>query len=506
MADFSAVLRKTIDGLSENTPAMRARVYDKARATVESKLAAVSPPPSPAAAERQRTMLEDAVAEVEADYAARDDALAPPAEPADEFDAIFAEAEADSGADTDIHAEPRAEVPPVEPRFEERPSEADAAAPETPVLAGPEDEFADSDVPPKSGTAGAGLLVTLVLLLILGGGAYGVWINREAVADMLGLDPGGGAQQEQGNAEPAAGEDAESGEAGDESMQASATADDDDAPDADEPAGAESEDDPATDVGGQDDAGEDGESPEKFTQRLLPDGEEVDPGPADDASSLGEGTSTAASTQQDDGEEDGAGGTADGSDEAAQDDAVPVGQEAIFYEERTNAAQGSADSGSVVWSVVEQSPGNDLPPEPAIRAVATVPDKELRMQLTISRNADSSLPASHIIEIFFSAPDDFGGGGIDEMVRFAMKSSEEDAGRELLSTKAKIADGYFLVALNDSEAEIDTNTTLLRRQSWIDIPVVYKSGRRALLTMEKGIPGERAFEEVLEAWEDNSSG
>ena len=34
MADFVAVLRKTIDGLADNTPDLRAKVYDKARATV----------------------------------------------------------------------------------------------------------------------------------------------------------------------------------------------------------------------------------------------------------------------------------------------------------------------------------------------------------------------------------------------------------------------------------------------------------------------------------------
>ncbi len=42
MADFVAVLRKTLDGLGETTPAMRERVYEKARATVSAKLAAIN--------------------------------------------------------------------------------------------------------------------------------------------------------------------------------------------------------------------------------------------------------------------------------------------------------------------------------------------------------------------------------------------------------------------------------------------------------------------------------
>ena len=42
MADFVAVLRKTIDGLADPTPELRQRVYAKARATIEQKLAALN--------------------------------------------------------------------------------------------------------------------------------------------------------------------------------------------------------------------------------------------------------------------------------------------------------------------------------------------------------------------------------------------------------------------------------------------------------------------------------
>ena len=54
MADFVAVLKKTLDGMGETTPASRQRVYDKARQTVAAKLAAISPPPPPSVADRQR--------------------------------------------------------------------------------------------------------------------------------------------------------------------------------------------------------------------------------------------------------------------------------------------------------------------------------------------------------------------------------------------------------------------------------------------------------------------
>jgi hypothetical protein len=177
-----------------------------------------------------------------------------------------------------------------------------------------------------------------------------------------------------------------------------------------------------------------------------------------------------------------------------------VAQKAIFYEERTSASEGSAEPGTTVWSLVQESPGGNLPPEPAIRAEAVIPGRDIKVRMTIKRNADQSLPASHIIEMIFITPEGFPGGGVDNILRVAMKGSEQEAGNPLIGIPAKIADGFFLVALNDSKAETDANLTLLRRQSWIDIPVVYKSGRRALFTMEKGVPGDKVFEEAMQAW------
>ncbi len=83
MADFVAVLKKTIDGLGDTTPAMRERVYEKARATVAAKLAAINPPPPAAVADRQKKSLEDAIKEIEAGYSAKS------ADPLEELEDVF---------------------------------------------------------------------------------------------------------------------------------------------------------------------------------------------------------------------------------------------------------------------------------------------------------------------------------------------------------------------------------------------------------------------------------
>ena len=87
MADFVAVLRKTLDGLGETTPEVRARVYEKARATVSAKLAAINPPPPAAVADRQKKALEDAIAAVESEYTPAKPAFEDPLE---ELENVFA--------------------------------------------------------------------------------------------------------------------------------------------------------------------------------------------------------------------------------------------------------------------------------------------------------------------------------------------------------------------------------------------------------------------------------
>jgi hypothetical protein len=132
MADFVAVLRKTIGGLGDTTPAMRDKVFDKARSTIEAKLAAIQPPPPAAAVERQRKALEDAIAVVRAEF----DAPAAPEAPEanDTLDDIFAEFDRPSPpapllpSSAAVAAPPRVPEPAPEP--EPEPAAAIPAAPQ----------------------------------------------------------------------------------------------------------------------------------------------------------------------------------------------------------------------------------------------------------------------------------------------------------------------------------------------------------------------------------------
>jgi hypothetical protein len=340
----------------------------------------------------------------------------------------------------------------------------------------------------------AGPIAAVIVLLLIAGAAVAAWLNRDSLDSLPGYEQVAslfeGGETPSAPAAPANEQAAQPSQPKEEASQPTETA----TAESEEPASAQPESDA---------------TPQKFTQRLTASGEEVDEGPAGGEATIGEGTSVAEASEVVSGQsgaEGAAPAAASSASDAATDQQVPVGQKAIFYEERTNSDKGSAETGTVVWSLVQESPGDDLPPEPAIRAEATIPGKNLQLRMTIKRNADKSLPASHIVEMIFLTPEDFPGGGIDNVLRISMKQSEQDTGNPLLGIPAKIADGFFLFALNDSKAEEQTNLLLMKRQEWIDIPLVYKSGRRALITMEKGIPGDKVFDQALEAWSKETSG
>jgi hypothetical protein len=179
---------------------------------------------------------------------------------------------------------------------------------------------------------------------------------------------------------------------------------------------------------------------------------------------------------------------------------IAVGQRAVFYEERSADREGTQQDGNVVWSVVREPPAEGQPPEPAIRAVVEIPSTGMKMTMTIRRNADQTLPASHVIEIMFDTPNGAPGGGIENVQRLALKPTEQARGEPLIGISGKISDGFFIIALNDLEQAMRTNLALLGREEWIDIPLAYTSGQRALMSIEKGIPGSRVFKEALDAW------
>ena len=81
-----------------------------------------------------------------------------------------------------------------------------------------------------------------------------------------------------------------------------------------------------------------------------------------------------------------------------------------------------------------------------------------------------------------------------------MKTTEEARGDALRGASVRVADGFFWVALSSIDDERERNIALLRDRGWIDIPILYESGKRAILTLEKGTPGDQVVQKALDDW------
>jgi hypothetical protein len=90
--------------------------------------------------------------------------------------------------------------------------------------------------------------------------------------------------------------------------------------------------------------------------------------------------------------------------------ADPSPQWAVLYDEDPSNPRGEQYVGSVVWRTeVVKTAGQ--PDDVAVHADIDIPPRKLKATMSLKRNLDKSLPATHVIELTFRLPPDFVGGG-----------------------------------------------------------------------------------------------
>ena len=188
-------------------------------------------------------------------------------------------------------------------------------------------------------------------------------------------------------------------------------------------------------------------------------------------------------------------------DQRADNQAIAAGaQRAVLYEEDASNPQGRKFAGSTVWRTDTVSPGAGRPSELVARADIKIPERGMTVTLSLRRNSDRSLPASHVIEVRFTLPPNFGGGGIGNVPGLLAKKSEQSRGKPLAGLATKVTAGFFMIGLSAVDPERQRNLQLLKDEGWFDIPIYYSSGERAILAVQKGQTGVRAFSDVFAAW------
>lgn len=187
---------------------------------------------------------------------------------------------------------------------------------------------------------------------------------------------------------------------------------------------------------------------------------------------------------------------------AANGQGVGVAQTAVLFEESAGGGNQGLQQfrGTVVWSTESFQPGAGLAPDIGIRGDITIPDRNIKVTLRLRRNQDTSIPASHIIEAQFELPPNFDLGNVATVPGMRAKASEGAQGAPLTGLAVRVAPGYFLIGLSAIEQERQRNLGMLITRNWLDMPMVFDNGRRAILALEKGLPGDQAFRQTFSAW------
>lgn len=186
---------------------------------------------------------------------------------------------------------------------------------------------------------------------------------------------------------------------------------------------------------------------------------------------------------------------------AAIDPAALAGSQSLLLEAADDGTTGAVPfSGTVEWSK-----GTDETGQPTLIGKASIPARNLGVDVLIRKNSDPSLPASHLMEVNFRVTDSFVGGSVAGLPGVLLKNEELVQGTPLVGASARVVGNSFLFALSASAEDLSNNTSLLTSRKWMDLALIYATGKRAIITLEKDQAAEGLFTEVFQAWGQTAS-
>ena len=183
---------------------------------------------------------------------------------------------------------------------------------------------------------------------------------------------------------------------------------------------------------------------------------------------------------------------------------APIGvlQRVILIEEPPEGSQDVRQTiGRVRWRLDSVSSGPGEPLDAAVRADVDLPEAGLKVDLLIRRNRDAALPASHTIELKFSAAANSPTGPVRDVGVPEMRQDEGQRGTPLAGIAVPVTENLFLTGLSSLSSDVQRNLDLMRARNWFMVPLRFASGRRAVMLVEKGATGGRTLADALQAWQ-----
>src|SRR5271163_50447 len=171
---------------------------------------------------------------------------------------------------------------------------------------------------------------------------------------------------------------------------------------------------------------------------------------------------------------------------------------AMLVATAADAQKPAVTIGTVVWSAAPALPGQ--PGSGGVKADIDIPDLKMHASMTLRKNTDTALPASHTIDLRLIFDEGSSIKGVKDIDLPRMRRDESPNADPLLGVKVKINDSYFLIGLNRADADVARNVDEIATRGWFDFPLLLNDDRIAKLTFEKATDGDRVVNEALAAW------
>ena len=185
---------------------------------------------------------------------------------------------------------------------------------------------------------------------------------------------------------------------------------------------------------------------------------------------------------------------------AASTPAPSAGRAAMLVASADNPQKPVVSLGSTVWSLIPAAPGQ--PASVAVKAEADIPDLKMHATMTLRKNTDPTLQATHTIDLKFSFADGAPITGFKDVGLPQMRMEDSTAAEALTSVKVKISDTFFLIALAKGDSDTARNLDLMRTRAWFDFPLMLNDDRIAKVVFQKSPEGQAMLEKAFDAWKE----
>ena len=178
--------------------------------------------------------------------------------------------------------------------------------------------------------------------------------------------------------------------------------------------------------------------------------------------------------------------------------APPAGRAAMLVASADNPQKPIVSLGSTVWSLIP--PAANQPATVGVKAEADIPDLKMHATMTLRKNTDPTLQATHTIDLKFSFAEGAPIPGFKDVGLPQMRKEDSTAAEALTSVKVKISDTYFLIALAKGDSDTARNLDLMQTRSWFDFPLLLNDDRIAKVVFQKSPEGQAMLEKAFDAW------